>query len=89
MNPRAETVEELKSRRKRLHMGMVKLAREDLERQTQQAEAAFQARPRSLPRACTACEAVRAAVSRPDGRGVGAGVGRVEQQGPDRGAARR
>ncbi len=32
VNPKAETVEELQSRRKRLHLGMVKLAREDLER---------------------------------------------------------
>ncbi len=30
MNPKAETVEELQGRRKKLHMGMVKLAREDL-----------------------------------------------------------
>ncbi len=30
VNPKAETVEELLSRRKNLHMGMVKLAREDL-----------------------------------------------------------
>ncbi len=30
MNPKAETVEELLARRKNLHMGMVKLAREDL-----------------------------------------------------------
>ncbi len=30
MNPKAETVEELLARRKGLHMGMLKLAREDL-----------------------------------------------------------
>ncbi len=30
MNPKAETVEELLARRKHLHMGMLKLAREDL-----------------------------------------------------------
>ncbi len=41
MNPRAETVEELKTRLKRLHMGMVKLAREDLERSILKTEFAF------------------------------------------------
>ena len=30
VNPKAETVEELQRRRKHLHMGMLKLAREDL-----------------------------------------------------------
>ncbi len=30
MNPKTETVEELRNRRKNLHMGMLKLAREDL-----------------------------------------------------------
>jgi hypothetical protein len=30
VNPKAETVEELLSRRKNLHLGMLKLAREDL-----------------------------------------------------------
>ncbi len=30
VNPKAETVEELLARRKNLHIGMVKLAREDL-----------------------------------------------------------
>ena len=30
VNPKAETVEELQARRKNLHIGMVKLAREDL-----------------------------------------------------------
>ena len=30
LNPKVETVEELQSRRKNLHMGMVKLARQDL-----------------------------------------------------------
>jgi hypothetical protein len=44
VNPKAEVVEELKSRRKRLHSGMVKLAREDLERNTLQAETAFKVR---------------------------------------------
>ena len=29
VNPKAETVEELQGRRKHLHMGMLKLARED------------------------------------------------------------
>ena len=53
MNPKAETVEELQSRRKRLHLGMVKLAREDLERQALQAQDAFKvspAPPRRRPR---------------------------------------
>ena len=45
MNPKIETVEELRGRRKALHMGMVKLAREDLERQLFQFEAAFQVGP--------------------------------------------
>ncbi len=30
VNPKAETVEELQGRRKSLHLGMIKLAREDL-----------------------------------------------------------
>jgi hypothetical protein len=30
VNPKAETVEELQGRRKGLHLGMIKLAREDL-----------------------------------------------------------
>ncbi len=30
VNPKAETVEELQARRKNLHIGMIKLAREDL-----------------------------------------------------------
>ena len=30
VNPKAETVEELQGRRKNLHLGMMKLAREDL-----------------------------------------------------------
>ena len=42
MNPKIETVEELRGRRKALHMGMVKLAREDLERQLLGFEADFQ-----------------------------------------------
>ena len=45
VNPKAETVEELQSRRKRLHLGMVKLAREDLERQALQAQDAFKVSP--------------------------------------------
>jgi hypothetical protein len=32
VNPKAETVEELQGRRKALHLGMLKLAREDLAR---------------------------------------------------------
>ncbi len=32
MNPKAETVEEFQRRRKMLHLGMVKLARDDLDR---------------------------------------------------------
>ncbi len=35
MNPKAETVEELLARRKNLHMGMLKLAKEDLARTLQ------------------------------------------------------
>ncbi len=31
MNPKAETVEELQARRKNLYLGMLKLAREDLD----------------------------------------------------------
>ena len=44
MNPKAETVEDLQGRRKRLHVGMCKLAREDLERTVRQAEEGFQVR---------------------------------------------
>ena len=41
MNPKAETVEELQGRRKNLHMGMLKLAREDLALSLQGAYDAF------------------------------------------------
>jgi hypothetical protein len=41
VNPKAESCEELESRRKRLHVGMCKLAREDLERQVKQNESGF------------------------------------------------
>ncbi len=41
MNPKAETVEELQARRKNLHMGMLKLAREDLTLALQTALDAF------------------------------------------------
>ena len=54
MNPRAETVEDLKSRRKRLHLGMVKLAREDLERQTMHMEEGFKVGTRAFS-CCLAC----------------------------------
>ena len=42
MNPKAETCEDLQSRRKRLHLGMCRLAREDLERKALEKEAEFQ-----------------------------------------------
>ena len=42
MNPKAETCEDLQSRRMRLHLGMCKLAREDLERKALEKEAEFQ-----------------------------------------------
>ena len=41
LNPKVETVEELQSRRKNLHMGMVKLARQDLSLTLQAALDAF------------------------------------------------
>ncbi len=41
MNPKAETVEELLARRKNLHMGMLKLAKEDLTLTLQAAIDAF------------------------------------------------
>ena len=41
VNPKAETCEDLQSRRKRLHVGMCKLAREDLERLVKQKESEF------------------------------------------------
>jgi hypothetical protein len=41
VNPKAESCEDLKSRRKRLHVGMCKLAREDLERLLQQNASEF------------------------------------------------
>ncbi len=43
MNPKAETVEELQARRKNLHMGMLKLAKEDLALTLQTANNAFKA----------------------------------------------
>jgi len=42
VNPKAETVEELKARRKNLHMGMLKLSKEDLHHTLQAALNAFQ-----------------------------------------------
>ncbi len=42
VNPKAETVEELKARRKNLHMGMLKLSKEDLHHTLQEALNAFQ-----------------------------------------------
>ena len=42
MNPKAETCEDLQSRRKRLHLGMCRLAREDLEPKALEKEAEFQ-----------------------------------------------
>ncbi len=45
MNPKAETVEELQGRRKNLHMGMLKLAREDLANCLQAALDAAQVHP--------------------------------------------
>ena len=41
VNPKAETCEDLQSRRKRLHLGMCKLAGEDLERKALEKEAEF------------------------------------------------
>jgi hypothetical protein len=41
VNPKAESCEELESRRKRLHMGMIKLAREDLAREVTKKESGF------------------------------------------------
>jgi hypothetical protein len=41
VNPKAESCEDLKSRRMRLHVGMGKLAFEDLERLLKQKEGAF------------------------------------------------
>ena len=48
MNPKAETVEELQERRKNLHMGMLKLAREDLALTLQNAINAFKVPPSPL-----------------------------------------
>jgi hypothetical protein len=42
VNPKTETVEDLKARRKNLHMGMLKLAKEDLHHTLQAALNAFQ-----------------------------------------------
>ena len=42
MNPKAETCEDLQSRRKRLHLGMCRRAGEDLERKALKKEAEFQ-----------------------------------------------
>ena len=39
VSPKADTVEELQSRRKRLHVGMAKLAHDDLHRQLVQVQA--------------------------------------------------
>ncbi len=49
MNPKAETVEDLQSRRKRLHIGMCKLAREDLGLTVRQMEAEFTVGPLPNP----------------------------------------
>ncbi len=43
VNPKAETVEELQGRRKALHLGMIKLVREDLSLALQAAYDEFQA----------------------------------------------
>jgi hypothetical protein len=45
MNPKVETVEELLARRKKLHLGMCKLAREALHLDLQAQHAAFQVPP--------------------------------------------
>ncbi len=64
MNPKAETVEELLARRKNLHLGMLKLAREDLVLALQAAHTVSvvpsPARPRrrTRPRPPSPCEAV-------------------------------
>ena len=44
VNPRAETVEDLQGRRKRLHMGMCKLLREDLAHLAEQKLACIEVR---------------------------------------------
>ena len=44
VSPKADTVEELQSRRKRLHVGMAKLAYDDLHRQVVQVQADAQVR---------------------------------------------
>ena len=44
VSPKADTVEELQSRRKRLHVGMAKLAHDDLHRQLVQVQADAQVR---------------------------------------------
>ena len=49
VSPKADTVEELQSRRQRLHLGMAKLAHDDLHRQLVQAQADAQVR-NGLPR---------------------------------------
>ena len=49
VNPKVETVEELQGRRKTLHMGMFKLAREDLALSLQGAYGAFLVRPPPPP----------------------------------------
>ncbi len=49
VNPKAETVEELQGRRKHLHMGMLKLAREDLALLLQAGIGDFTVRARPSP----------------------------------------
>ena len=46
VNPKVETVEELQARRKNLHLGMMKLAKEDLNLVLQAAYAAFMVPPK-------------------------------------------
>ena len=49
VNPKAETVEELQARRKNLHMGMMKLAKEDLALSLQARNEDFAVRPVPSP----------------------------------------
>ena len=54
MNSKVETVEELKGRRKTLHLGMLKLAQEDLALALQANHAAHQVRRSPPPLSCRA-----------------------------------
>ena len=47
LSTKAETVEDLQGRRKTLHMGMTKLAKEDLHRQLVNVEERYKVRSRS------------------------------------------